>query len=57
MLTTFLGFDYLEPFALDLRARCCAANHTEAVVDEPDHVVKEALTVVAFLQPSFDLLC
>jgi len=39
MLAAFLGFDHSEPFALDLGARCSAAHHAKAVVDEPDHIV------------------
>lgn len=57
MLAALLGFDHSEPFALDLGACGRAAHHTEAVVDEPDHVVEEAFAVFAFLQPGFDFLC
>lgn len=38
-LASFFGFDDFEPFALDLGASRRAADHAEAVVDEPDHVV------------------
>lgn len=56
MFATFLGFNYSEPFALDLGASSRAAHHAEAVMNEPDHVVQEAIPVLAFLQPGFDFL-
>ena len=56
MLAAFFGFDHSEPFALDLGACGCAANHAEAVMNVPDHIVQEAIPVLAFLQPGFDFL-
>jgi hypothetical protein len=56
MFAAFFGFDHSEPLALDFGAGGRAANHAEAVVDEPDHVIQKSFAVFAFLQPGFDLL-
>jgi len=48
-LASLFGFDDFEPFALDFRAGRRAADHAEAVVDEPDHVVQVALAVLRVL--------
>jgi hypothetical protein len=50
-LASLFGLDDSEPFSLHLTASCRAADHAEAVVDEPDHVVEVA---VAVLQPGVD---
>jgi hypothetical protein len=51
-LASLFGLDDSEPFSLHLAASCRAADHAEAVVDEPDHVVEVA---VAVLQPGVDI--
>ena len=56
MFAALLSFDHSEPFALDLGASSRAANHAEAVMNEPDHIVQKAFAILAFSEPRFDFL-
>jgi len=56
IFATLLSLNDSDPFAFDLRASSCAANHAESIVNEPDHVIEVAFPILWVLEPVSYLL-